>query len=103
MYRLRRRPPTLGSAIWSCAHHEKHVGLARRKPGEARSEAAHVALPSISALHLKRLVFGCHVLHVAARSYEGILEDRVFPGPANGLIEAAGQKRYKHEAHHQDP
>src|SRR6266702_985773 len=45
------------------------------------------------AVHVVVRAGRCHVLHSATRSHEGILEDREFPGPANRLIEAAGQKR----------
>src|SRR5215471_15589389 len=69
------------------AHDEQDVGLPRREPRQSRAEAVDVVVRAR----------GGHVLHTAARRHERILEDRVFPGPADGLVELAGEEAaYSH-------
>src|SRR6266850_1596215 len=59
------------------ADDEEHVGLPGR---EARQPGAE---PIDVVVRARRR----HVLHPAARRHERILEDRVFPRPADGLVE----------------
>ena len=62
------------------AHNEKHIRLAWRKSGEARSEAVDVVVRTGRG----------HVLHPAARGHERVLEDRKLPSPAKGFLDATG-------------
>src|SRR5262249_31873109 len=69
------------------AHDEEDVGLPRREPRKPRAEALHAVVRSR----------GVHVLHPAAGRHERVLEDRVLPGPADGLVELAGEEAaYSH-------
>src|SRR5688572_12699901 len=72
-----------GHLVADRADDEEDVGLARGKPGEARAEAIDVVVGA----------GGRHVLHAAAGGDEGVLEDGVFAGPAEGRVEATGDER----------
>src|SRR5262245_1187104 len=68
-------------------HHEQHVSLARREPRQPRAEAVDVVVRAR----------GGHVLHPAARRHERVLEDGIFPGPADGFVELAREEpAYSH-------
>src|SRR5262249_47281582 len=69
------------------AHDEEDVGLPRREPRQPRAEGVDVVVRAR----------GGHVLHPAARRHERILEDGVLAGPADGLVELAGEEpAYSH-------
>src|SRR5438093_40336 len=66
---------------------EEDVGLARGEAREPRTEAVDVVVRARRR----------HVLHPAAGGHERVLEDRVLPGPSDGLVELAGEETaYSH-------
>src|SRR5262245_26431947 len=69
------------------ADDEEHIGLPGREAGQPRAEPIDVVVGARRR----------HVLHPAARRHERVLEDRVLPRPADGLVELRGEKAaYSH-------
>src|SRR5499426_2764594 len=67
--------------------HEEHVGLAGRESRQPGAESVDVVVRAGRR----------HVLHPAARRHERVLEDRVLPRPADGLVELRGEEAaYSH-------
>src|SRR5262249_23485275 len=76
-------PPEDGAhLVVDGAHHEQHVGLARREPGQPGPESVDVVVGARRR----------HELHPAAGGDEGVGEDGVLPRPGDGVVELGSEE-----------